>query len=319
MAQDDDIDETGDVDGDETPRSGRVAIVGRPNVGKSTLMNALLGQRLAIITAKPGTTRSSLLGVYSAERPPTQIAFIDTPGMGLSKSALHQTLTETAQASLADVDAVLLVTDHVPKKGSDVHAGDEAVLEACAQTGKPIIVAINKVDTVKPRDLLLPVLSKWSDTEGVVAVVPISATKGTNVKPLVKELRARLPEGLLYEEDILTDKPMRFFAAELVREAAMERTREEVPYGVAVVVDEYDEQPQITRIHASLVVEKPAHKGIVIGKGGTMLKEIGTAARKRIEEMTGQKVFLELFVKVIPGWTRDPRRVRELLGGEEAS
>jgi GTP-binding protein Era len=299
-------------DKEKGPRGGRVAIVGRPNVGKSTLMNALLGQKLAIATPRPGTTRSCVLGVLFRPDPPTQIAFVDTPGIGKSKTALHKALSDSARSGLLDADAIVLMTDFVEEHDAERHPGDQAVLEAARAAGAPIIVVINKVDRVKPRERLLPILEKWLAEDGVEAVVPTSATRGTNLDGLVGEIRELLPAGLLYDEDVLTDRPMRFFAAELVREAVMNHTRDEVPYGAAVQLDEYLEDEKITRIKATIIVDKEAHKGIVIGKKGSRLKTIGTEARQEIEKLIQRKVYLEMFVKVIPGWTRDARRVREL-------
>jgi GTP-binding protein Era len=304
-----------DKDNDEGPKGGRCAIIGRPNVGKSTLLNAILGQKLAIATTKPGTTRSCVLGVMFRPDPPTQIAFVDTPGIGKSKTALHRALSDAARSGMGGADIVVLMTDHVEAHDAARHPGDQAVLEAAQTADVPIIVVINKVDTVKPRERLLPILERWLAEEGVAAVVPTSATRGTNLDGLVAEIRALLPAGLLYDEDMLTDKPMRFFAAELIREAVMNHTRDEVPYGVAVQLDEYLEDGNLTRIKATVIVDKEAHKGIVIGKKGDKLKMIGTDARHEIEKLIQRKVFLETYVKVITGWTRDPGRVRELTDG----
>ncbi|MEM9191391.1 MAG: GTPase Era [Myxococcota bacterium] len=297
----------------EDGRAGRCAIVGRPNVGKSTLLNALLGQKLVIATARPGTTRSCVLGVMVEEDPPTQIAFVDTPGIGRSQTNLHRMLVEEARAGLSDVEVVLLLTDLGKRGRAPEDRADDPVYEAARAARKPIVVAINKVDRVENKPKILPLLQRWLDREGVVAVVPISATRKTNLKELVGELRNQLPEGWLYPDDTLTDRPERFFAAEFIREAALERTRAEVPHGVAVAIDEFHDDDGLTRIHATLVVEKPSHKGIVIGAGGQRLKEIGSAARREIEAMIGRKVFLKLWVKVVEGWTRNPQKARELL------
>jgi GTP-binding protein Era len=299
------------------PRGGRCAIVGRPNVGKSTLLNAILGQKLAIATTKPGTTRSCLLGVMFRPDPPTQIAFVDTPGIGKAKTALHRALGDSARGGLVNADVVVLMTDRVEDPREPRHKGDQAVLEAARVGGAPIIVVINKVDKVRPRERLLPILERWLAEDGVVAVVPTSATQGKNLDGLVDEIRQRLPAGLLYEEDMLTDTPMRFLAAELLREAVMIHTRDEVPYGAAVQLDEYSDEPSITRIKATIIVDKDSHKGIVIGKKGERLKTIGSDARAEIEKLIQRKVFLEIWVKVIPGWTRDPNRVRELTGDSQ--
>ncbi len=295
-------------------RSGRVAIVGRPNVGKSTLLNALLGQKLAITAARPGTTRSRLLGLYTSEDPPTQIAFIDTPGLERPKSVLGRVLVEEAQASLEETDAVLVLVDASAKGtgGDPIAAADMEVLEEVLRAGKKIVLALNKVDRVKDKSKLLPKLEALEKRFAVAALVPISAIRKDNLKPLVSELRALMPEGLLYDADFLTDKPERFFVAELVREAVIHHTRQEVPHGVAVHVDEMREEPEIFRIEATIVVEKESHKGIVIGAGGERLKGIGTDARKEMEALLGRKVFVRLWVKVEQDWTRDPNKVRRL-------
>jgi GTP-binding protein Era len=280
-------------------------------VGKSTLLNAMLGQKLVIATSRPGTTRSNVLGVYVNDTPPTQIAFVDTPGMGETKTALHRALVDEAKSGLADVEAVLLVTD-VGKRGGRGHPGDPSVVATAQASGAPIVVAINKVDLVRQKESLLPQLQAWCQTDGVRAVVPVSATRGTQLDALIREIRALLPAGLLYEEDILTDRPERFFVAELIREAVISNTRQEIPYGVAVKLDAYAVDGDLVRIDASIVVEKASHKGIVIGRGGSLLKKIGTEARLEIEKLVERKVFLKLWVRVDEGWTRDATRVREL-------
>lgn len=298
----------------ETPRSGRVAIVGRPNVGKSTLLNALLGQKLAITTPRPGTTRSCLLGVHWSEDPPTQIAFVDTPGLERPRSVLGRVLVEEAQGSLEDADAVLVLVDATSRgKGDElIAAADADVVEQVKRVGRPFVVALNKVDKLADKAQLLPKLAAWHERYEPAALVPISALKRDNLSPLVAELRALLPEGLLYEEEVLTDRPERFFAAELVREAIMRHTRQEVPYSAAVQVETWREESTLTRIGATIVVDKASHKGIVIGAGGARLKTIGTEARKEIERFLGRKVFLELWVTVDEDWTRDARKIREL-------
>ncbi|MCZ7683379.1 MAG: GTPase Era [Sandaracinaceae bacterium] len=305
----------------EAARAGRVAIVGRPNVGKSTLLNALLGQKLAITAPRPGTTRSCLLGVYASADPPVQIAFVDTPGLERPRSVLGRVLVEEAQASLEDADAVLVVVEAKKggRGGDPVAPADADIVEQVARVGHPIVLALNKVDAVKDKSALLPVLEAWSRRFELAAIVPISALRGDNLEPLVRELRALLPEGLLYEEDFLTDKPERFFVAELVREAIIHHTRQEVPYSVAVQVEQMREEERTTRIGAAILVDRPSHKGIVIGAGGARLKAIGTDARKEIEALLGRKVFLELFVKVEEDWTRDAHKARRLTREPSAS
>lgn len=295
-------------------RSGRVAIVGRPNVGKSTLLNALLGQKLAITTPRPGTTRSCLLGVYWSEDPPTQIAFVDTPGLERPRSVLGRVLVEEAQGSLEDAEAVLLMVDATHRGPGDdpIAPADADVMEQVQRVGRPVVLALNKVDKIKDKSQLLPKLEAWHARYEPAALVPLSALKRDNLEPLVKELRAHLPEGLLYPEDVLTDRPERFFVAELVREAIMRNTRQEVPYSAAVQVEEFREEPTLTRIGAVVVVDKESHKGIVIGARGARLKTIGTEARQQIEELLGRKVYLRLWVTVDADWTRDARKVRQL-------
>lgn len=303
----------------ETMRAGRCAILGRPNVGKSTLLNRLLGQKLVIATPKPGTTRSAVLGVYLSEDPPTQIAFVDTPGVARPRSALHRVLVEQAELGLAGCDVALLMTE-VPRvlKGTPrVSERDATALTMLQGVNIPVILAFNKVDQLRDKRLLLPLIDAYRSEREFAAVVPISATKGTNLPALIDEIRQRLPEGALYEDDVLTDKPERFFVAELVREAVMRNTHKEVPYGAAVLVDRFETDGGLVRVHATVVVEKDTHKGIVIGKGGSRLKTIGTEARLAMEDFLGRRVHLELWVKVDPGWTADPLRARRLATQEE--
>lgn len=299
---------------DSTERAGRVAIVGRPNVGKSTLLNALLRQKLAITAPRPGTTRSRLLGVYASAEPPTQIAFIDTPGLERPRTVLGRALVEEAQASLEDTEAILLVVDASQRgKGRDpIPPADVAIADQVRAAEKPFVVALNKVDTVRDKGALLPKLAAWQERYDPAAIVPLSALRGDNVEPLVSALRPLLPEGLLYEPDFLTDKPERFFVAELVREAILHHTFQEVPHSVAVEIEEMQEDGELTRIGAMILVDRPTHKGILIGAGGAMLKAIGSDARLEIEKLLDKKVFLRLFVKVEEDWTRDANKVRRL-------
>lgn len=294
------------------PRAGRCAIVGRPNVGKSTLLNALLGQKLAIATSKPGTTRTCILGVYASEEPPTQIAFVDTPGLGRPKTALHHVLSNAARGGLVDADVILVVTE-VPRDGAPVvHPGDRAVLDMLDSPSCPVVLAINKVDKLKNREVLLPLIDAYQKIHPFDAVVPTSATKGTNLEGLLSEIRQRLSPGVLYDDEFVTDRPERFFVAELIREAAINHTRQEIPYGLASVIEDYREEEAIVRIAATLIVEKESHKGMVVGRGGASIKAIGSEAREKIEELLERKVFLKLWVKVIPGWTRNPVEAKRL-------
>jgi GTP-binding protein Era len=294
-------------------RAGRCAIVGRPNVGKSTLLNAIVGQKLAIATPRPGTTRSCVLGVYASADPATQIAFVDTPGLERPKGALGQVLIDSAKQGLLDCDAVVFVTE-VPKAGAPptVHEKDLAVLDALEASNAPVVLAINKVDTLKQKQRLFAFIEAYQERHSFAAVVPISATRGTNLDALVHEIRETLPPGLLYDPDFLTDRPERFFVSELVREAAMLNTRQEVPYGIACELDSYQEEGDLVRIEGTLVVEKASHKAIVIGSRGENIKKISMEAREQIEALLERKVYLRLWVKVVPGWTRDPVKARQL-------
>ena len=301
------------------------AIFGRPNVGKSTFLNQVLGQKLVIATPRPGTTRSAVLGVYLQKEPPTQIAFVDSPGVARPRTALHKVLVEQAQQALTDTDAVLWMTEApkpLQRKGAktalrtDVHPTDLAIARHLEAVKAPVILVVNKVDRVQDKRLLLPLMEnhrKVLAEAGIelAAIVPVSARKGTQIPELIGVIRSHLPEGLLYEDpDFVTDRPERFFVAELVREAVITATRAEVPYGAAVFVEAFDATGPVVRIHATIVVEKASHKGIVIGAQGARIKGIGIEARKSIETFLERRVHLELWVKVVPGWTSDPQRVK---------
>jgi GTP-binding protein Era len=300
---------------EERPRSGSAAIIGRPNVGKSTLLNSLLGQKLAIATPKPGTTRSVLLGIYVQEDTPTQIAFIDTPGMHRPTNALGRALMEDAKTGIQSADVIAFVTE-IPKQGGTLRfpvPADAQILEQLRQVKSKVVLVINKVDRLKEKALLLPLIERAQKAFDFAAIVPLSALRKNNVDALVRALREQLPEGLAYDPEQLTDKPQRFFVSELVREAVLTHTHEEVPHGVAVLVDRFEELPELARISATIVVSKPSHKGIVIGQRGERIKEIGRDARLGMEEMFARKVFLELWVKVIPDWSEDPAKVQALV------
>ena len=297
----------------EAPRAGRCAIVGRPNVGKSTLLNALLGQKLVIATPRPGTTRSCVLGVYASDDPPTQVAFVDTPGLERPKGALGRVLVDSAKQGLVDCDTVVFVTE-APRASvpPEVDEKDATVLQALEASNVPVILAINKVDRLKAKERLFAFIQAYQKRGAFDAVVPISATRGTNLDALLSEIRQRLPEGLLYDADFLTDRPERFFVSELIREAAMLNTRQEIPYGIACELDSYREENGLLRIEGALIVEKQSHKAIVIGSQGEAIKKISTEARQQIEAFLQRKVYLRLWVKAVPGWTRDPIKARQL-------
>ncbi len=301
-------------------RAGKCAIVGRPNVGKSTLLNQVIGHSLAIATKTPQTTRNRILGVTVVDEPErTQIAFVDTPGLHKPKTALGRALIEEAKAALEDVDVIVFVTDVRATPDIDVFA-----LEHLRARKIPILLAINKVDSLKTKVRLFELLTSYSDTKLFDALIPISAKTGDQVDKLLKEIASRMPEGALFDEEFLTDRPERFFASEIIREAAMSHLRDELPHGLAVVIDDWaetsrpvsqgsKERTPITRVTASIIVERESHKKMVIGARGGMSKAIGTSARIGLERMLGRKVFLEIWVRVEEDWTDDDRQVRSLV------
>ncbi|HGF7842298.1 TPA: GTPase Era [Enterococcus hirae] len=282
-------------------KSGFVAIVGRPNVGKSTLLNRIVGQKIAIISDKAQTTRNKIQGVYTT--PEAQLIFIDTPGIHKPKHRLGDFMVESAYSALREVDAVLFMISADQKRGR----GDDFIIERLKNVQSPVYLIINKIDKVHP-DELLGIIEDYSAQMPFAQVVPISATEGNNVDRLMEVLIAEMPEGPQYfPDDQVTDHPEYFIVSELIREKVLFLTRDEVPHSVAVVVDSMkrNENDKI-QIQATIIVERDSQKGIIIGKGGKMLKEIGTKARKDIENLLGDKVFLELWVKVQKDW-RDKR------------
>ena len=285
---------------DKSPfRSGFVAIVGRPNVGKSTLLNHVLGQKIAITTAKPQTTRNRILGIHTL--PGGQILFLDTPGIHRGKSRLNRYMVDQAFAACGDVDLVLLLVE----ADDAVGGGDDYILEQLGRGRAPVALVINKIDKVRSEELL-PLIDAYRQRFDFKAIVPVSALNGEGLERLVEVVLGELPEGpAYYPEDMVTDLPERFIVAEMIREQVLNRLRDEVPYGVAVEVESFSEQPErdLVVIQAAVYVEKDTHKGIVLGKGGAMIRTIGQAARREIERFLGTRVFLELFVKVQKGWT----------------
>jgi len=287
-------------------RAGFVAIIGRPNAGKSTLLNRLVGQKVAIVTSKPQTTRNRIQGIVT--RPEGQIVFIDTPGLHDADSALGRQMMHEVAAALEGIDLLLVMVDATSAKPY----GDAQLLERAKRFEGKTILALNKVDRL-PKPRLLPMIDTLRKEFEFSAIVPISALKGIGVVDLQKEILGHLPEQEPYfPEDQITDQPERFLAAEIIREKAVAAMYHEVPYALAVFVDKYEETPKLLRISATLHVERDSQKKILIGHKGEMLKKIGTLARKELEELLGAKVFLQTFVKVVPGWREDPRRVREL-------
>ena len=279
-------------------KSGFVALIGRPNVGKSTLMNHIIGQKIAITSNKPQTTRNKIQTVYTDER--GQIIFLDTPGIHKAKNKLGEYMVNVAERTLKDVDVILWLVE-----ASDyIGAGEQHILEVLSEIKKPVILAINKMDALKNQDEVLLIMEKFSKLRDFTEIVPVSALKGVNTGELLKVLYQYLPEGpLYYDEDTVTDQPMRQIAAELIREKALLLLKDEIPHGIAVEIDKMSTRKGgLTDIEATIVCERDSHKGIVIGKGGAMLKRIGTAARKDIEDMMEGQVNLKLWVKVRKEW-----------------
>jgi len=311
-------------------RSGFVTIVGRPNVGKSTLLNALLGEKVAIVTPKPQTTRDRIAGIHTDDR--SQIVFLDTPGIHKPFKKLNAALVERAVATLAEVDVVLFMVDATEQSATAAPAsapeapaaaattgipeGDRHVLEHVASAGKPAILLVNKVDRLRDKAALLPIIDAWRRAHGFAAVVPLSALSGDNLGAVLDETRRLLPEGpYYYDADLYTDRSTRFLVAELIREKVTLRTEKEIPYAVAVEVERFQAADpaagrQLTEIDAVIHVERDTQKGILIGKGGAMLKRIGSEARADIERLLGHKVMLRLLVRVEPEWTEKQKGLK---------
>lgn len=280
--------------------SGFVSILGRPNAGKSTLLNALLGTKVAIVAPRPQTTRNAIQGVLTL--PHAQIVFVDTPGIHKSTTMLNKRMMDSVRASAA-ADVVLFLVDAAARPSDE----DAQAVDLLKKLDAPVIAVLNKVDQVQPKQKVLETITRYQGLHEFAAFVPVSALKGDGLDVLRKEIVDRLPEGpAMYPEDYLTDQPERFLAGELIREQVLKLTRQEVPHAVAVMVEKWEDTPKLIRIAATIYVERTGQKTIVIGQGGAMLKRIGTAARAQIEAMTGKKVFLETFVKVQPNWREDP-------------
>jgi GTP-binding protein Era len=287
-------------------RAGFVTVVGRPNVGKSTLVNRLVGQKVAIVSNKPQTTRNRILAVVA--RPGAQLVLFDTPGIHKPMHEMNRRMVETAVRSVSQGDIVLWLVE----VGEPPGAGDRFVRDTLAKTGRPVILALNKIDRVT-RPKILPAIEAYKDLLDFTDVVPISALEGDNVDRLEEVLLRRLPEGpALYPDDYLTDQPERFFVAEMVRERILHHTRQEIPYASGVVIESFKEEEGLVRIHAVVFVERDSQKAILIGRGGSMLKAIGTEARRQIEEFLGTRVYLGLFVKVRSGWRESEQILAEM-------
>ncbi len=292
-------------------RSGFVSIIGRPNAGKSTLLNALVGEKIAIVTSKPQTTRNRIQGIVNVERaglPPAQIVFIDTPGIHKPDSVLNRKMMQEVHDALEGRDLLLVIVDASQKFGG----GDQFVLEMVKRIGGRAFLLLNKIDKID-KQRLLPLIDRYRKQHGFDEILPISATTGDGLDDLTAAVVRALPEGPRYfPADQITDQPERFLAAEIIREKVLKATSEEVPYAATVMIDQWEEEGKLTRIAATVLCEREGQKRIIIGKGGAMLKKIGTAARQELERHLGTKVFLELFVKVREGWRQQRGFLEEL-------
>jgi len=287
-------------------KSGYVSIVGAPNAGKSTLLNRMLGEKISITSKKPQTTRNRILGVLHGAK--SQMIFFDTPGVFQAKDELNVRIVDAAFSALGDADLVLVVVD---VSRPDPNAERYLVKKLQTQT-RPVVLALNKIDLIK-KSAMLEIIEKWSKTYGFREVVPISARHGTQVDDLIKAMEKILPAGPpFFPEDTLTDVSQRFIVAELIREQVFRLTGEEIPYATAVTVDTFKEKKggQLISIEATINLERNSQKGIVIGKNGSKLKQIGTRSREQIEQLLGTKVFLELFVRIQKNWRKDTRAIR---------
>ena len=279
-------------------KSGFVTLIGRPNVGKSTLMNHLIGQKIAITSEKPQTTRNRLQTVYTDER--GQIIFLDTPGIHKAKNKLGEYMVNVAENTLKEVDVILWLVEPTTFIG----AGERHIAEQLSKIKTPVILVINKIDTVKSKEEILTFIAAYKDILNFAEIIPVSALKEMNIEDVKSSIFKYLPAGpQFYDEDTVTDQPMRQIAAELIREKALRMLDDEIPHGIAVVIDQMKERPNgIIDVDATIVCERDSHKGIIIGKGGSMLKRIGTAARMEIENLMDTKVNLKLWVKVRREW-----------------
>ena len=279
-------------------KSGFVTLIGRPNVGKSTLMNHLIGQKIAITSEKPQTTRNRIQTVYTDER--GQIIFLDTPGIHKAKNKLGEYMVNVAENTLKEVDVILWLVEPTTFIG----AGERHIAEQLSKITTPVILVINKIDTVKSKEEILTFIAAYKDILNFAEIIPVSALKEMNIEDVKSSIFKYLPAGpQFYDEDTVTDQPMRQIAAELIREKALRMLDDEIPHGIAVVIDQMKERPNgIIDVDATIVCERDSHKGIIIGKGGSMLKRIGTAARMEIENLMDTKVNLKLWVKVRREW-----------------
>ncbi|HEU0122866.1 MAG TPA: GTPase Era [Bryobacteraceae bacterium] len=287
--------------------AGAATIVGLPNAGKSTLLNAIVGEKIAIVTAKAQTTRTALNGVWTSEH--SQIVFVDTPGLHKSDTVINRRMMQAVRASLDAIDVVVFVVDAKRKTSEE----DAQAVDLVKKPGLPVILVLNKVDHLTDKTKLFTLIEHFKGLHDFAAYIPISARTGDGVEELKKEIIKHLPEAdALYPEDHLTDVPSRFLASEMIREKILTHFNQEVPHSVAVLVDEWEDKPNLIRISATIYVERTGQKSIIVGAGGAMIKKIGTAARTEMEKFFDRKIFLELFVKVKPDWRNQPEFLNEL-------
>lgn len=291
-----------------TFRSGYVGLIGRPNAGKSTLLNKLVGEKIAAVSNKPQTTRHKIQGVVTL--PEGQIVFVDTPGIHKPGYLLNRRMMAAVHDAILSVDLLVLMRDASVSTGN----GDRFVLDLVKESGKPAVLVLNKIDKVRDKATLLPLMDSYSKEHEFAEIVPVSALKGDAVDNLLRQIVKHLPVGeAIFEEDELTDQPMRTLIAEMVREQILQTTGEEIPYVTAVVTEKYDESDAaFVEIFCAIYVERSSQKGIIIGKGGSKLKQIGTAARLGFENIVGRRVRLNLFVKVVADWRNSGRELDEM-------
>jgi GTP-binding protein Era len=287
--------------------SGFITIIGAPNAGKSTLLNRILGKKISITSKKPQTTRNRILGIR--HHPHSQMIFLDTPGIHKAKNPLNARIVETAIATLTEAEIILLIVDAFAPD----YESEQILIETLKPLSCPLVLALNKIDKVE-KPVLLNIIDNWQQNQAFTATVPISAKYGTQVNELIEELQNQLPQGPPYfPKESLTDMPERFIAAEMIREKAFRLTGQEIPYAIAVTIESFKEEmnQNLIRIHATLHVERNSQKGILIGKHGSKLRQIGEAARKEIQPMLGCRVFLKLFVRVQKNWSKDTKALRK--------
>lgn len=292
----------------ENFRSGYVALIGRPNAGKSTLLNFLVGEKIAAVSNKPQTTRHKIKGIVTFDE--GQIVFIDTPGVHKPGYLLNRRMMSAVHDAILSVDVVVLLRDASVSTGN----GDKFVLDLIKQSEKPAVLVLNKIDKIRDKKELLPLIEYYSKEYDFEEIVPLSALKGEAIDNLLKQIVKHLPENeAIFDEDEMTDQPLRTLVAEMVREKILQTTGDEIPYVTAVVTEKFDESdPSKIKIHCAIFVERSSQKGIIIGKGGIKLKTIGTEARYDIEKLLGKKVFLQLFVKVVEDWRNREQDLNEL-------